>query len=107
LVGESKRRKLSYQKIAQISSWNTAQRFGLKNKGAIAVGYDADIALVDPNASYVVKAEESLSTQEYTPFEGFEINAKVTDTFLRGSRIFGDGNVIGNPTGQYQSRPTA
>ena len=107
LVGESKRRNLSYQKIAQISSWNTAQRFGLKNKGAIAVGYDADIALVDPNASYVVKAEESLSTQEYTPFEGFEINAKVTDTFLRGSRIFGDGNVIGNPTGQYQSRPTA
>ena len=107
LVGESKRRKLSYQKIAQVSSWNTAQRFGLKNKGAISVGYDADIALVDPNASYVVKAEDSLSTQEYTPFEGFEINAKVTDTFLRGSRIFGDGNVIGNPTGRYQSRPTA
>jgi allantoinase len=107
LVGESKKRKLSYQKIAQLTSWNTAQRYGLHNKGAIAIGFDADIALVDPNTSYIVKAEDSLSTQEYTPFEGFEIDAKVTDTWLRGSRIFGDGNVIGKPMGQYQSRPTA
>ena len=107
LVGESKTRKLSYQKIAQLSSWNTAQRYGLKNKGAIAIGFDADIALVDPNATYIVNAEDSLSSQEYTPFEGFEISAKVTDTWLRGSRIFGDGNVIGQPTGQYQFRPTA
>ena len=107
LVGESKTRKLSYQKIAQISSWNTAQRYGLKNKGAIAIGFDADIALVDPNASYVVAAEDSLSMQEYTPFAGFEINAKVTDTWLRGKRIFGDGNVLGAPEGKYLHRPTA
>jgi allantoinase len=107
LVGESKTRKLSYQKIAQISSWNTAQRYGLNNKGAIAIGFDADIALVDPNASYVVAAEDSLSMQEYTPFEGFEINAKVTDTWLRGKRIFGDGNVLGAPEGKYLHRPTA
>ena len=107
LVGESKTRKLSYQKIAQISSWNTAQRYGLKNKGAIDVGFDADIALVDPNASHVVAAEDSLSMQEYTPFEGFEINAKVTDTWWRGKRIFGDGKVLGAPDGKYLHRPTA
>lgn len=107
LVSESKTRKLSYQKIAQLASWNTAQRYGLNNKGAIAIGYDADIALVDPNISYVIKSEDSLSAQEYTPFEGFELSAKVTDTWLRGSRIFGDGNVIGKPLGRYQSRPTA
>jgi len=107
LVSETKTRKLSYQKIAQLTAWNSAQRFGLNNKGAIAVGFDADIALVDPNASYVVKADESLSEQEYTPFEGFTINAKVTDTWLRGKKIFGNGNVIGTPMGQYQSRPTS
>ena len=107
LVSETKTRKLSYQKIAQLTAWNSAQRFGLNNKGAIAVGFDADIALVDPNASYVVNADESLSEQEYTPFEGFTINAKVTDTWLRGKKIFGNGNVIGTPMGQYQSRPTS
>ena len=107
LVGESKSRNLSYQKIAQLSSWNTAQRYGLKNKGAIAIGFDADIALVDPNTSYVVAAEDSLSKQEYTPFEAFEINDKVTDTWLRGKRIFGDGNVLGAPEGKYLHRPTA
>ena len=71
------------------------------------MGYDADIAIVDPNTSYVVKAEDSLSAQEYTPFEGFELSAKVTDTFLRGNQIFGGGNVLGAPLGKYQFRPTA
>jgi len=107
LVSESKTRDLSYQKIAQVSAWNTAQRYGLKNKGAIEVGFDADIAIVDPNTSYVVSAADSLSAQEYTPFEGFELSAKVTDTFLRGKQIFGGGNVMGEPTGKYQFRPTA
>jgi allantoinase len=106
LVSESKSRNLSYQKIAQLSSWNVAKRYGLHHKGAIEIGFDADIALVDPNVSYVVKAEDSLSAQEYTPFEGFELTARVTNTWLRGKEIFKDGNIVGSPAGQYQFRPT-
>lgn len=107
LVSESKSRGLSYQQIAKLASWNPAVRFGLKNKGAIAVGFDADIAIVDPNKSHVIKAENSLSAQEYTPFEGFEFNAKVATTFLRGQKIYDGDSVVGNPTGQYQFRPTS
>jgi allantoinase len=107
LVSESKTRDLSYQKISQLASWNPAQRFGLKNKGAIAEGFDADIAIVDPTKSYTVTAADSMSTQEYTPFEGFELGAKVTNTFLRGEEIYDGANVVGQPAGQYQFRPTA
>jgi allantoinase len=63
--------------------------------------------LVDTERYWVVRAAESLSTQEYTPFEGFEMTAKVTDTFLRGQHIFANGEVLGEPTGTYLSRPTA
>ena len=55
-----------------------------------------------------MRAEDSESTQEYTPFEGFELTAKVTDTFLRGTQILTDGKVTGTPgAGQYVRRPSA
>jgi allantoinase len=106
LVGEGKKRGLSYDKIAQLTSWNPAQRFGLRDKGNIAIGFDADFALVDDTKSWTVHATDSHSAQEYTPFEGMEIGATVTDTFLRGNRVFTEGNVVGDPTGRYLRRPT-
>lgn len=106
LVGEGRKRGLSYQQVAQLTAWNPAQRFGLHSKGTIDVGYDADFALVDPDKSWTVRAADSLSTQEYTPFEGMEIGATVTDTFLRGSHVLQDGQVVGSPTGRYLRRPT-
>jgi allantoinase len=106
LVGEGRRRGLSYPAIARLVAWNPAQRYGLFTKGTIAPGYDADIALVDPNRSWVVRAEDSESTQEYSPFEGIELKARVEHAFLRGHRILDGGNVVGEPRGEYVRRPT-
>ncbi len=105
LVTEGAKRGLSYGDIAKLLSWNPAQRFGLRSKGAIAEGMDADFSLVDPASTWTVRAEESESTQEYTPFEGFELTAKVVDTFLRGHRVLEDGKVVGDPQGRYLPRP--
>lgn len=107
MITEGTKRGLSYGKIAALTSYNPAQRYGLNNKGLLAEGFDADFALVDPAKTWTVRAEDSESAQEYTPFEGFELTAKVTDTFLRGQHVYGDGQVIGEPTGQYLSRPSA
>ncbi|MFI7306706.1 dihydroorotase family protein [Micromonospora aurantiaca] len=105
LVTEGNRRGLSYQRVAELTSWNPAQRFGLRNKGALLQGYDADICLVDPDSTWTVRAEDSESTQEYTPFEGFELTARVTDTFVRGQHVLVDGKVTGEPAGRYLARP--
>jgi allantoinase len=53
-----------------------------------------------------VHAADSESTQEYTPFEGFELSAKVTDTFVRGHQVLERGNVVGTPQGTFLRRPT-
>ena len=53
-----------------------------------------------------MRADDSLSTQEYTPFEGMELTAQVTDTFLRGEQILRGGAVVGQPRGRYLARPT-
>jgi allantoinase len=107
LVSEGRKRGLPYRTIAQLTSWNPAQRYGLNRKGTIAVGYDADFALVDENKTWTVHAADSESSQEYTPFEGFELTAAVTDTYLRGEAIYTGGTVVGSPRGAYVRRPSA
>ncbi|WP_228000074.1 dihydroorotase [Nocardia australiensis] len=105
LITEGRKRGLSLRRIAQLTASNPADRYGLPGKGRIAEGVDADIAIVDPNKTWTVHAEDSESTQEYTPFEGFELTAAVTDTFVRGNRVLSNGTVTGNPMGRYLSRP--
>jgi allantoinase len=96
---------MSYNHMAELLSWKPAQRFGLASKGDIAPGYDADIAIVDPHQSFVVRATESESHQGYTPFEGVELQGQVKSTFLRGELIYDNGNVVGAARGKYLRRP--
>ncbi|QWF21333.1 dihydroorotase family protein [Nocardioides sp. LMS-CY] len=104
MISEGRKRGLSYNRIAELVARNPAQRYGLSHKGDVAVGYDADFCLVDDDVEYVVRAEDSLSTQEYTPFEGFTLTARVTDTYLRGEAVLTDGAMTGAPRGRYQRR---
>lgn len=104
VFSEGSKRGMSYNHMAELLSWNPARRFGLSSKGDIAVGYDADLVLLDPNETFVVRATESESQQGYTPFEGLELTGRVKTTFLRGSLIYHNGQVLGSPTGRYLKR---
>jgi allantoinase len=104
MISEGRKRGLSYNAIAELTARNPADRFGLAGKGDLQVGYDADFSLVDDDVEYVVRAEDSVSVQEYTPFEGFELTAKVTDTYLRGEVVWADGAIVGEPRGTFQRR---
>lgn len=106
-VSEGTKRGMGYNHMARVLAWNPAQRYGLNQKGDLAEGFDADIAIVDPAKTWTIAAKDSPSTQGYTPFEGLELSAHVDATFLRGSKIYENGEVIGKPQGQYLHRPTA
>jgi allantoinase len=106
VLSEGTKRGLPLHRVAELVSWNPAQRYGLDKKGTIEEGYDADLALVDPDETFVVRATDSESTQEYSPLEGHELTGKVKHVFLRGTQILDGGRVIGEPTGRYLARPT-
>jgi allantoinase len=106
VVSEGSKRGMSYNRMAELLSYNPAQRFGLHSKGDIAPGFDADIVLVDPDESFVVHADESESEQGYSPFEGQELTGRVKSTFLRGALIYDKGEVVGAPRGRYLHRPS-
>jgi allantoinase len=106
VLSEGGKRGMSYNHMAELLCWNPAQRYGLLQKGDIAVGYDADLVLVDPHETFMVRAAESQSQQGYTPFEGQELTGRVKSTFLRGELIYQNDEIVGPPRGQYLHRPT-
>jgi allantoinase len=107
LITQGKPRGLSYNRMAELTSWNAARRFGLEKKGDIAPGFDADLVLVDPNKSFVASGALSQSSQGYSVFEGMEMSASITSTYLRGNLIWDGSNIVGSPQGQYLKRPYA
>src|SRR6185295_10567762 len=87
--------------IERLTSTAVAERFGLKQKGGIEVGKDADFSLVDLNDEETVTAETLLYRHRHTPYLGRKLRGRVTRTFLRGQTIFQDGKIVGKPHGRF------
>jgi dihydropyrimidinase len=81
------RRGYSLRRYVDLVSTNAAKIMGLyPRKGAIAVGSDADIAMLDPSRRGKVRKED-LHETDYTPWEGHEIFAWPVLTILRGKVV--------------------
>jgi allantoinase len=106
VFSEGLRRGLPLHRMAELTAFNPARRYGLLDKGDIALGHDADLALLDPDRRFVVRAADSPSAQGYTPFEGQELTGRVTATFLRGRLAWDNGVAVGPARGRYLRRPS-
>lgn len=85
------RRGMAPERFVSLISSNPARIFGLyPRKGTLAVGADADIALLDPEATWTVSVEDALHKQKWTPYEGKSITGRVARTIRRGETIFDD-----------------
>lgn len=81
--------RLGLGAFLRATSGGAAARFGLSGaKGAIAVGMDADLVLVDPAGAYVVRGDELLSKGSITPFEGMRLRGSIRLTMVRGRAVW-------------------
>lgn len=86
--------KLSYERLADATATRPAKLFGLyPRKGAIRVGTDADIVLVDPARRKTITDEDVLSKCGWTPYAGRSVQGVPVYTFLRGEAILDDGKL--------------
>ena len=91
----------SLRQIAKVTSFNVAERFHLpKTKGRIAVGADADLALIDLSRCFSVRAKDLLYRHKQSPYVGRTLTGRVVQTILRGKPIFKDGKIIATNRGQ-------
>lgn len=65
-----------------------SKRIRLKNKGSIRLGNDADLALIQPHAPYVLKAKDLAYRNRFSLYVGQEIGCQVVGTFLRRYEIY-------------------
>lgn len=86
--------KIGLVRVADATATRPAKLFGLyPRKGAIKIGADADIVLVDLAEKRTIRDEDVLSKCGWTPYAGREIRGAARYTFLRGTAIYDDGEI--------------
>ncbi|KAJ9659488.1 Allantoinase [Neophaeococcomyces mojaviensis] len=99
------------QNIVQWCCVNTAAQVGLeKQKGTIAVGFDADFCIFDDEAEWIVEPSTMLFRNKCSPYQGKTMKGMVTETWLRGRVVFvkngpNDGFVNEKCSGQLLLEP--
>jgi allantoinase len=91
---------LTPMQIGRLIASNVADRFGLRSKGRIAVGSDADLALVDTAGRYTVSREQLLDRNKLSPYVGREMRGIVRRTIARGQTVYLDGRIVGKTNGR-------
>ena len=86
-----RRRGLPLERIASLLAAEPARRFQIPNRGRIALGYSADLALVDLNASFTLGLDHLHQRHRLTPYLYSEFRGVVRRTLRRGETTFADG----------------
>ncbi len=94
------KRGLDLSLIADLLSANVARRFKIPNKGQIASGFDADLALVDLGKTTTIAKEDLLYRHKQSPYVGRTLTGRVVRTILRGKTIFNDGQITATGCGR-------
>ena len=95
------KRHISPVVLARALATNAARRFRLKGKGEIALGFDADLVLIDPKKSYVLKAEDLYYKNKFSAYEGREIGCRIARTIVRGRTVYTlEDGIVGEAAGK-------
>lgn len=96
VVTEARARGFTWEQIARWTSSTPAALWQLApRKGAITIGADADLALLDPARTWTVHGADLHHTHHWTPFEEREMTGRVVRTLVRGKTVFHDGEPDG------------
>ena len=94
-------RGIALHMIASATAGYVARRFGLApRKGGIAVGTDADLALVDLAASGTLQTDDLFYKHRHSPYIGRRLRGRICRTLVRGTTVYQDGKVMSSAMGE-------
>ena len=87
--------RLSIERFVDLTSHGPQRLFGIRGKGRIAAGYDADFVIVDLKREETITNARVASRAGWTPYDGKRVKGWPIGTFVRGRRVMWDGEIIG------------
>ena len=91
--------KLSLEKLIKLMCESPCKIFGIKNKGYIKEGYDADFTIVDMNKEQIITNEMIASKCGWTPFNNYKVKGFPTETVINGELVMSEGKIISKAKG--------
>jgi len=85
--------KLSLEQLIKLMCENPCRIFGIKNKGYIKEGYDADLTIADMNKEITIKDKMIASKCGWTPFNNYKVKGFPVGTIVNGNLVMSDGKV--------------
>ncbi len=105
MLDQALRGKLALNKIPELMSENPAKLFNIwPKKGALSIGSDGDLVIIDPNGETLITKEWIKAKYPITPFIGWRLKGFIKYTILRGQVIAKDGKLVGGPKGLFIKR---
>jgi allantoinase len=99
--------RIDIAQCVRVTAETPARTFGLlPRKGQIARGADADLVVIDPSASWTLRAADLRSAAGWTPYEGRRMRGRVVLTLSRGRVVYDGQAVTGAPGDGQFIRPT-
>ena len=92
--------KMTLERFIDLTSAGAQRIFNIAGKGRLAVGYDADLTLVDLKAKRTITHADMATRSAWTPFDGFEATGWAMATIVRGRVVMKDGALIGAAHGR-------
>jgi dihydroorotase len=92
--------RLSLQRFVDMTSAGPQRLFGIAGKGRIAVGYDADLTIVDLKRRQTITNDWIASKAGWTPYDGKRVAGWPVGTIVRGQKIMWEGALIQSSVGQ-------
>lgn len=92
--------RLTLEKLVNLLCLRPAELYSLRNKGKLAIGYDADITIVDMNKTHTIANGEQASKCGWTPYDGKKVKGFPVRTIVHGHTVMDNGELVGSPMGQ-------
>ncbi len=92
--------RLTLERLVDLTSHGPNRLFGMARKGRIAVGYDADLTVVDLQRTQTITNAQAGSKAGWTPYDGREVTGWPVGTIVRGNRVMWEGMIVTPGRGQ-------
>ena len=92
--------RMSLERFVDMTSAGPQRLFGIAGKGRIAVGYDADLTVVDLKRRETIRNEWVASKAGWTPYDGVAVTGWPVGTVIRGNRVMWQGELVAPATGR-------